>query len=264
MCTILFAYKVHEEYDLVLLANRDEFYQRPTQEAHWWDEASKILAGRDLKACGTWLGVNEYGSLSALTNYRDFRIAHDHKLSRGEIVLDYLKNNKSIGNYLELLAEKAVQYDLFNVLLYNQDGLRYYNNMTQNQYEVEEGVHGLSNHFLDSPWFKVRTGKEQLKRLIDKSADINIEECFEILGKTQQADEIELPNTGVGKELEKILSSMHIETETYGTRYKTVVLIGKEGHVDFYEKYLDSDSMIWNQHEFHFKIKGHKSGIDTK
>lgn len=250
MCTILFAYKAHPKYPLIVAANRDEFYERPTKEAHYWESHEGVLAGRDLKACGTWLGLHTSGRFGALTNFRDFRLPHGDKTSRGEIVLNYLMDQNDTTSYMDSLKVDKAKYDPYNALFYEGEQMYYINNITGQYHSVEPGVHGLSNQFLDTPWFKVRKGRQRLQEIIQPQAEVDPQVLFELLDDREQAEIIELPDTGMDRELEQVLSSLHIETETYGTRYKSVVLYGVDGTVSFYEKYLDHKTWNWRQHAF--------------
>jgi len=250
MCTILVAYKAHNEYDLILASNRDEFYERPTKEAHYWQTHKGVLGGRDLKACGMWLGVHESGRMGALTNFRDFRLPHGDKTTRGEIVLNYLTSKLDHTAYMNALVLNKDVYDPYNALLYDGDQLSYFNNITCTYHLVEQGVHGLSNRFLDTPWFKVRQGRAQLKSLIDEQNKINPDDLFSLLKRCDRAEDIELPDTGIGLKWERVLSSIFIKDEDYGTRYSTVVLVHKNGDIEFIERYYDHTKDSWKQHAF--------------
>ena len=238
MCTIIFAFQKHPKYPLILLANRDEFYDRPTAKADYWEDAPEVFAGRDLVHGGTWLGTTRTGKFAAVTNYRDPN-AERGELSRGALVSDFLKRNVSIRDYLEKIKENRKNYSGFNLLVgeinsQNQK-IGYYSNRGNKIKILDAGIYGLSNHLLDTPWQKVLRGKAGLEKVLSKE---KIEEhaLFEILADRTPAEDKDLPDTGVGLEYERILSSIFIETPVYGTRSSTIVLIEENGKVIFNEK----------------------------
>lgn len=235
MCLIVFSYKEHPQYDLIFAANRDEFYNRPTEPAKFWDEQPDVLAGKDLKAGGTWLGITRRGSFSALTNYRDMAVSKDNPPSRGHLVLDYLTNGSDPKAYLEKVDEKAELYNGFNLLAGTPDELMYYSNELQKIEQLSPGLYGLSNHLLNTPWPKVEQARKDLQQAIDQD-EITEERLFELLKHDVPAPDDTLPSTGLSLELERAVSSVFIKTKGYGTRASTVVLIDKEGHVTFSER----------------------------
>ncbi|MEQ8523729.1 NRDE family protein [Gracilimonas sp.] len=237
MCLITFAYKSHPRYDLILAGNRDEFYGRPTREAKFWSEEGNpnILAGKDLEAGGTWLGVHKSGKWSALTNYRDPSIKKEDPPSRGEIVLDYLKANQTAMDYLADLSKKAELYNGFNLLVWDEKDFYHYSNQNKKVTRIEPGIHGLSNALLDTPWPKLVTANQELRNIISEE-DFDKEDIFKLLADDRKASDHELPVTGIPKELEKAVSSIFIKTENYGSRCSTVLLIDKEGNIDFTER----------------------------
>ncbi len=241
MCLILFSYKDHPKYKLALAANRDEFYARPTESAHWRPEAPEVLAGKDLQAGGGWLGLSKGGRIAALTNFRGGNHKPAEPPSRGEIVSDFLFEKHPVENYLHLLEGKGKNYQGFNVVLGEIDQLFYYSNMSQQSKPIEPGVHGLSNHLLDTPWPKVRTGCATLAQIfndLDENAtDQNTASLlFEMLKNEKIAPDADLPSTGVGLELERVLSPLFIQSPVYGTRASTVVLVDHENNVYFEER----------------------------
>lgn len=238
MCTIIFAFQKHPEYPLILLANRDEFYQRPTAAADYWEDAPQVLAGRDLVHGGTWLGTTSQGRFAAVTNYRQPG-APRGRLSRGNLVGDFLKGDVAVGDYLKSIRENRGDYSGFNLLAgrigTEEQALGYYSNRGGEIRFLEPGVYGLSNHLLDTPWQKVLRGKAGLEEALKKG---RLEEhmLFKILADRTPAADKDLPDTGIGYEKEKILSPIFIETPIYGTRSSTIVLIDKKGESTFREK----------------------------
>ncbi len=238
MCTILFSYRPGPDKRLVLLANRDEFYDRPTASAANWKDSPEIYAGRDLAAGGTWLGVTESGRIAAVTNYRD-PDQESGDLSRGNLVADFLRSDKSTEAYLRKVESEANRYTGFNLIAGrigdNADELYYFSNRAEGVKQLAYGLYGLSNHLLDTPWPKIRLGKARFSGILERDQD-DLEEYFEILADRNLASDSELPDTGIGYEKEKLLSSIFIETPIYGTRSSTVVIIRDSGRIEFEER----------------------------
>jgi uncharacterized protein with NRDE domain len=231
MCVIFLAYRVHPEYPLLLLANRDEFYERATAPAGEWTEFPEIFGGRDLVGGGTWLGITKRGRFAAVTNYREPG-APKGTISRGHLVADFLKSDMPSVDYLAEVEARRHDYSGFNLLVgeFNatQNELYYFSNRGGPARKLTPGIYGLSNHLLDTPWPKVRRGTEHLSQLI-RLPDLETEMYFDLLANEVQADDAELPHTGVGYEIEKALSSIFIRTPGYGTRSSTVVMFEKLG-----------------------------------
>ncbi|MEL6133757.1 MAG: NRDE family protein [Bacteroidota bacterium] len=236
MCLILFAYKVSAKYPLVLAANRDEFYNRPTARMDWW-ERKELLAGKDLKGGGTWLGLTQTGKFASLTNYREGAQNDPDAPTRGTLALDYLQNQEDVEAHFAKIAPKAFMYNGFNLLLGELENLYYYSNRDRTGLNrVEPGIHGLSNHLMNTPWHKVAKGKKRLERIVGKRKIVNKEALFRMLKNRETAPDDSLPETGIPYIWEKRLSSMFIESEIYGTRVSTVVMVDKEGNVEVEER----------------------------
>ncbi|MGP4079522.1 NRDE family protein [Pseudalkalibacillus sp. R45] len=238
MCVLFFAYKKHQEYPLVIAANRDEFYDRPTAPAHFWEDEPMILAGRDLKQLGTWIGITKNGRFAALTNYRDPSESVTNKTSRGHIIRDYLSSLYAPENFLHRLKEKRDNFQGFNLIVGNTDSLWYYSNVQNEIKRLIPGIYGLSNHLLDTPWPKVEKGKLDMEECLRKADDIDRDCLFELLNNRDRAVRSELPETGIGIDWEEKLSSIFIQTEKYGTRSSTVMTINKNQLMDFRERSL--------------------------
>lgn len=254
MCLIAFAYKSHPDYKLILAANRDEFYERPARGAQFWEEEgyTDILAGKDLEAGGTWMGINKNKQWSALTNYRDPSWQRQDPPSRGELVLKYLNSDAGIPAYLEQLKEQAGKYMGFNLLVGDPDKLFHYSNHSEKITRITPGIHGVSNALLNSPWPKLEQAKSDLKNIIS-TENFNTEELFGMLGNAETASDEQLPDTGIPKEWEKAVSSIFIKTEQYGTRCSTVLLIDNENRVSFTERrYNAADASIIETKSFNF------------
>ncbi|WP_109831661.1 NRDE family protein [Reichenbachiella versicolor] len=224
MCLILFSWKDHPAYELVLAANRDEFYERETIPADSWEEHPNIIGGRDLLGGGTWLGINqETGRFAALTNYRDPANIKPDAPSRGKLTTDFITGEIGPSEYLNKIKTDADQYNGFNLLVGNRDSLWYFNNVNFDLKSLSPGTYGLSNAVLDTPWPKVLNGKRKMEFL--KSNDsLSSKEIFPLLIDHEQAADIDLPNTGVPLSVERNLSPMYIEMKGYGTRCSTMIL----------------------------------------
>jgi uncharacterized protein with NRDE domain len=235
MCVIFFAHKVHPICPLIVLANRDEFYDRPTAAAGRWLDHPQIFAGRDLLGGGTWLGVTDSGRFAAVTNYRE-PDSSKGLLSRGDLVVDFLKGNGSPSEYVEQIKAKADEFSGFNLLAgIAGDELSYFSNRGAAAELLQPGIYGLSNHALNTAWPKVTRGLGVFESLISFE-NISKEDCFALLTDETIAADGDLPDTGVGIDRERQLAPIFIRTPNYGTRSSTVVLFDCDGRFDFEEK----------------------------
>jgi len=239
MCLILFAYNVHPDYRLVFAANRDEFYERPTRGLNYWKDVPQILAGRDLKARGTWLGVTPTGRLAAITNYREPHNIKAKAPSRGQLVTNYLVSDEKPGHYCERISADGHRYNGYNLILGDRDSLSYCSNRRAEILEIKSGYYGLSNHLLESPWPKVGKGKQQLQDLLEGSGKVEVELLFALLQDRHQPADNQLPDTGVGLEWERILAPLFIKSDIYGTRSSSIILIDRSDQVTFIERTFD-------------------------
>ena len=257
MCLIFVALKSHPDHKLIIAANRDEYYDRPTAKASFWDESPGLLAGKDLRGGGTWLGITTSGRIAAITNYRDPASIKSHAPSRGKLVVDFLLGRQSAVDYLERLDQKAARYNGFNLLIGNKEGLYSYSNRGDVAQNLPSGVYGLSNHLLDTPWPKVTRAKEMFRKSLSKETGPQPHAIFEILSDRSIPDDEDLPDTGVGLEWERILSPIFITSPAYGTRSSTLLLIDQNDHVTFIEKTFDpgQDNPTTIRHEFQIDIE---------
>jgi uncharacterized protein with NRDE domain len=235
MCLIVFEINEDLGGGIILAANRDEFYERPTMAAQPWEDLPEIIAGRDLVGGGTWLGITRRGRFAAVTNYRD-PAAPKGTRSRGELVAGFLASKLSAAQYLEQVARISGDYSGFNLIVGELTGSRlaaaWFSNRDYNIRELKPGLYGLSNHLLDTPWPKVRRAKE-----LFVSASVDSDEgIFDLLKDRSVAPDDELPNTGVGLERERMLSPIFIESPTYGTRCSTVVRINTRSEPSLVER----------------------------
>ncbi len=242
MCLILFAHNVHPEYRLVLAANRDEFLDRPTEPLHRWRDPPGLVAGRDARAGGTWLGVSPRGRWAAVTNFRDALIEQRADArSRGDLVVDFLADDAtSPSDHVARLALNASDYNGFNLLLGDRHEVAWLSNRGPDGHAIhrllEPGIYGVSNELLDTPWPKVRKGKERLGEILVGEEAPSPEVLLDILMDTTLASDHELPSTGVPRELERALSAAFIRAPGYGTRSSSAVLIDRVGGIVFAER----------------------------
>lgn len=263
MCLIAFAWKTHPDYKLILAANRDEFYDRPTRSAQPWSEEGniEIIAGKDMKAGGTWCGVHTSGKWAAVTNFRDLNNLKVNPPSRGELVLDYLRNDISAEEFLLKLKENAKDYNGFNLLLGDLENIYSFNNLNESVIQVEAGIHGLSNAFLNSNWTKVKIAKNGLSEILKRN-EVAEEQLFRLLQNDTPAPDHELPQTGLSVEMEKMVSPVFITSEDYGTRCSTLILMDYKGNMTFKERtFKRGTSELSNEEEYRFEIKDLKSQI---
>jgi uncharacterized protein with NRDE domain len=240
MCLILFAYQMHPKYRLVLAANRDEFYNRPTDPLKFWENCPNILAGCDLRQNGTWLGITRNGRLAAVTNYRiPFEVKTDAR-SRGLLVREFLESEIGPEKYLETLLKSIGHYKGFNLIVADTNGIYYLSNQTGKYYRVNSGYYGLSNRLLDTPWPKVVRGKHILKHIVKTQQNIDPETIFDMLSDTWKPSDCELPDTGVGIEWERLLAPVFVQSPHYGTRSSSVILWENSGTIQFSERTFDS------------------------
>ena len=242
MCLIGIAFRAHAKHELVIAANRDEFHARPSATAGAWAEHPHIFGGRDLRQKGSWLAVSTGGRLAAVTNVRRMVPPDPGAPSRGRLVADFLLSSASAAEYAASLAEDAGNYSGFNLLLYDGAELRYVTNAPEFRDEpVAPGIHTLSNATLDTPWPKSRRLQQALESWSRDSWE-SFTPLFKALTDRTPGADAELPNTGVGKSLERLLSAPFIVSPNYGTRCCTVVALGG-GKIDFAERRFEPSGL---------------------
>lgn len=249
MCILFFAINQHPKYPVIICANRDEFHQRPTQMMHWWpthnhnndhNNQSPILAGKDLQAGGTWLGLNEQGRFSALTNFRQPQLFDQNKKSRGDLVLQAL--TKTDQEVKTQLAQSAHLYNGFNLVFGQLNKLTCFDSVSNKFQILTSGFHSLCNGALDDIWPKMALGQSQLAHVISASAeqttprDLPIDKLFSLMQNNQQATVETLPNTGVPVDWEQRLSSIFIVSPEYGTRTTNIIIQDNEGNISAYDR----------------------------
>lgn len=253
MCLILFAWKMRKDVPLIVAANRDEWHRRAAAAATWWSSHRNILAGQDLEARGTWLGVTRAGKFAAITNFREPSQAKTGAPSRGHVAVDYLSGQQSPREYLEELASHASEYNGFNLLLADRENMFCYSSAENKIEEVAPGIHGLSNRALDTPWPKVEIGRSALGAAIEAKMPEGAlsERLLAILSNGATAADAALPDTGVGLDWERKLSSALIVSEDYGTRCSTI-FIGGVNSTKFSEHTRDASGAVVSTAAFEF------------
>ncbi|MGC4020474.1 MAG: NRDE family protein [Cyclobacteriaceae bacterium] len=259
MCLIFLLVDQHPKYKLIVAANRDEFYGRKTEAATFWEDHPQILGGRDLEArkpdgtCGTWMGVNKNGRIAMVTNYRDLKNLKQQAPSRGHLVTDFLITDVPPEKYLKSIEPRAKEYNGFNLIVGTAEELYYLSNYRDGVSKIEKGLHGLSNALLDTPWPKVKNGKERMKQLFSENK-IDPQIILDSLYDEHQAADNLLPDTGVGLERERMLSSMFIKSPNYGSRCSTFVTITYDNQVEFVERVYDLKTFNYKQQAFQFAV----------
>ena len=255
MCTVLFSFKTHSDYPLILASNRDEFYERPTTPAAFWDEDSDLLAGRDLKECGTWLGITKTGRIATLTNFRAPASMRDDAPTRGKLVSNFLLSGNNPETYFDDMQFKAHEYNGFNLIFGYVSALYYFSNKDHGSCrKVEPGLYGVSNDLLDTPWPKVDRGKKLLSDVIARGESVTAESIFDVLADSFQPDDSLLPDTGVGLKWERILSPLFVQSPVYGTRFSTVIMVDTKNRVSFTERAFQSRPDQYTERTFEFTL----------
>ena len=237
MCLIVFAWRADPEYRLLLAANRDEFYERPTQDAHWWPDKPFILGGRDLQAGGTWLALSKSGRFATVTNYRENQSTRGNLLSRGALVSDFISSDNDPLAFANGVA--ANRYAGFNLLLTDGDDLLYFSNRGDTPTALEPGVYGLANASLDTPWPKLLRSRDRLADLL-RAGRANETEMMRILASRETAPVDELDTDHLPFELARAVSAPFIVSPNYGTRCSTVLTWRESGMIRFAERRFDS------------------------
>lgn len=252
MCLIIFAYKVVPGAPLIVAANRDEWFNRAAKPAAFWDDFPHVVAGRDLQAHGTWLGATRRGRFAALTNYRNPEDQRIGAPSRGNLVGGYLTGHQHPREFLDGLKGSADMYNGFSILVGDVSGLYFYSNRGGEPQEIVPGIHGLSNHLLDTPWPKVTKGCSGLARLLQHPYDWSAH--LDLMDDSVPEGE----QLAVGKQdewtWERSLASMRIMKGGYGTRCSTTVRLSTVGTSTFAERSYGVEGHVCGEAVHHFYI----------
>ncbi|MFI4920321.1 MAG: NRDE family protein [Gammaproteobacteria bacterium] len=235
MCLLVFAWQTHPDHALIFAGNRDERHARATLPAELWRDAPEVLGGRDLEAGGTWLGVTLAGHFAVVTNYREGLAPPKARLSRGALTADFLKADMPAEKYLDGIRKHAQDYGAFSLIVGDCRELHYYSNRGDHGGPIAPGIHGLSNHLLDTPWPKVQLSKARLVALLDKEVPAS-DDLFRLLADQAPAADGKLPDTGIGIELERRVSAPFVLNPEYGTRCSTAIYLQNDGGLRFAER----------------------------
>jgi uncharacterized protein with NRDE domain len=236
MCLAVVALHAHPRYHLVVAANRDEFHARAAAPAAWWREG--FFAGRDLVAGGTWLGIARNGRWSLLTNVREPQRHDPAAPSRGALVPELMTHAEAPHAALAEIAARSAAYNGFNLLAGAGAQAVWASNRAASMRVLDRDVHGLSNALLDVPWPKVARTRAAVEAWAASGRD-DFAPLWTALADRRTAPDAELPETGVTREWERLLSSPFIVSEGYGTRCSTILAIDIDGNARFTERSFD-------------------------
>jgi uncharacterized protein with NRDE domain len=238
MCLVLVAWRGNSQYPCVIAANRDELHLRPSAPARWWQTQPPILAGQDLEAGGTWLGITRTGRFAALTNFRDPERTRVGTPSRGTLVTSVLTSGAGTAETLDYLRDVGGDYNGFNLIFSDGERLAIYESMQGVGRELGPGIYGLSNHLLDTPWPKVQNAKSRLAAALSNLSDTSA--ALALLRDEQPAPDDRLPRSGISLQWERLVSSAFVRAPDYGTRCSTLVRIDQDRRACFDEWTWDS------------------------
>lgn len=255
MCILFIAVEQHPKFPLIIAANRDEFYKRPTTASHFWQDKDKLVAGKDLEAGGTWMGMTRTGNISALTNIRAPDMLKEDAKSRGSLVYDFLMDEEKKQQYVSYLHASRNEFNGYNLLFGKWNDLAVYNNHEDSLQYLHPGFYGLSNANLNSPWPKINKGVQALKDYCKNHDAIDDEQLFQLLRNEEKAQDHLLPVTGVPEQWEKQLSSIFINVEGYGTRSSTLLCIDNDNEVYWHERSWNDKAQHIGDKKFNFTIE---------
>ena len=236
MCLIAITTQIHPLYPLIIAANRDEFYHRPTDPLAFWQDHPNILAGRDLQQNGTWLGITKTGRFAAITNFRDPAATDPHAPSRGLLVSNFLASDQPPQKYLQTIKDSGEKYNGFNLVIGDMNQLWWYSNKKKDIVKIEPGIHVISNHLMNTPWPKTQKALAGMQEICRQNTQIDPKDIFQILADKNQPPDNQLPDTGVGLEWERLLSPVFISSDIYGTRSSAVIFAEPSGQIRFVER----------------------------
>lgn len=248
MCLIVFAWRAHPEYSLIVAANRDEFHARPTGDAHWWPDNADMLAGRDLQAGGTWLAANRAGRFATITNYREQSITGANYRTRGELVTRFMSDKRAPAQYSRDID--GTDYAGFNLLTADNQSMCYVSNRGDSSTELPPGVYGLSNASLDTPWSKLTRTRQRLTDLI-QADNVGESTLLQILADRETAIE-DASSEHPSLERARAITAPFIVTADYGTRCSTVMLWHSSGKKEFVEQRFDASAGVSGISRFSF------------
>jgi uncharacterized protein with NRDE domain len=264
VCLIAFAWNAHPDFRLIVGANRDEWRDRPAAPAGWWKDQPDILAGRDLRASGTWMGVTRKGRFAAITNFRDPSEKKSAARSRGELVTAFLASEATPEKFLAETKRQSHAYNGFNLIVGDTTTLGCFSSVRKEFETLAPGIYALSNHTLDEPWPKVTMARSALEATLQAEISEKARQTaiFDFLSDSTSASDAALPDTGVGIEWERALSPALIVTPKYGTRATTILSMTNDDHVSFMEHTRAPDGSLSSVAEFRFKLRSGELPLD--
>jgi uncharacterized protein with NRDE domain len=253
MCLAIVALDAHPQYRVVIAANRDEFHARPAAPAHWW--TSGMLAGQDLIGGGAWFGVSRSGRWALVTNFREGIPRDPDAPSRGKLVTGALLDPSPPLLCAAAITRDGARYHGFSLLVGeltpqreretrpslpdHRSAAAYVSNRASGAIALSAGIHGLSNHLLETPWPKLVRSKARLADALRGRA-LDTAAAFALLADREPADDATLPMSGALRERERMLSSAFIVSPDYGTRCSTVFTLARDGSANFVERSFDA------------------------
>lgn len=252
MCLVCIAINMRVDLPIIIMGNRDEYYDRPTVQSHFWEPDLLVLAGKDLLQGGTWLGITRDGRFCTVLNFREPDNVIQGAPSRGQLVLEFLKGSKKPSMFIQELEKYASNYNGFNLILGDKEELWWFSNRGGIQ-RLNSGIYAISNHLLDTPWPKVRKSKRAMAGILDRDIPSIKRTLLEVLQDDMIAPDHELPSTGVSLEWERILSSVFVKSPSYGTRSSHLILVHSYGKVEFIERVYKKGTKVQDR-EFLFYL----------
>jgi len=249
MCILFLAINQHPDYPLIVAANRDEYFARPSEAMHYWPDFPRVLAGRDRLKGGSWLGINQSGQFCAVTNFRSPQPLDDQAASRGELVAMYLKNALPEPDFIGYLKRNYAKYNPFNLVFGEREKLSVFSSQNPVCKLLVDGFHSVSNGEIDLPWPKMSCGVQRLTQLIAGNEAMTFDALNRIMVDETKADESDLPKTGLSAERERALSSIFVKGENYGTR-TTSLLLWAKNNVHLREYNYDRNGDIATRQQF--------------
>lgn len=253
MCLVVLGFRCHPDYPLVVVANRDEYYDRPALTAHFWADRPHVLGGRDQEADGTWFAVDRGGRWATVTNYRGGAIGANAR-SRGELPVGFLDTDRPAPAYADQVLATAHRYRGFSLLAGSAAELAYCTNQDPHARSLAPGIYTLSNDVLDTPWPKAEYARRMLTAALAQPGPLATDRLLAILGSREQFPDALLPDTGVGLDLERVLSAPFIVSDSYGTRATTAVTVRSDGELQFAEQSYRRGRAT-ERHDYRFQVE---------